>query len=80
MADLRSPTFLIDVVPSSLIDKGSKTNYPLNLKQKALLSFEILKNSNPVTQCLMQQDMDHPILKKFKRNRGKEMEQKTMVS
>jgi hypothetical protein len=29
------------------MDKGSKMKCPLNLKQKALLSFETLKNSNP---------------------------------
>jgi len=55
------------------MDEGSKMKYPLNLKQKASLSFETLKNSNPATKCRMQ-DMDHPILKKFKRHRDKEME------
>jgi len=54
------------------MDKGSKINYPLNLKQKARLSFETLKSSNPATQYRMQEDMYHPT-QKFKRNRDKEM-------
>jgi hypothetical protein len=55
------------------MDKVSKVNYSLNLKQKAPLSFETLKNSNPATQRHMQ-DMDHLISKKFKRHRDNEME------
>jgi hypothetical protein len=56
------------------MDKGSKMNYPLNLKQKALFSFETLGNSNSATQCHFQEDMDLETLKNFERSRDKDME------
>jgi hypothetical protein len=56
------------------MDKSSKTNYPLNLEQKALLSFETSEHSNPRTKCHLQEDMDFQILKNFERNRHEDME------